>query len=129
MNIETISEFLKFLQEAEKEYKSAQETEKEAESQQQDIVHRVELHTDSYHKTARLGILLREVRRTHRKAKEAYELNEPVVHWIRENKPAIKSLERLLGSLRHIQEVQEKRAYWPRTEILKDFDKEGQSTE
>lgn len=125
MNIEVISEFLKFLREAEKEYKAAQETEKETESQLQDIDHRLELYTDSYHKTARLGKLICEVRRTRRKAKEAQELNEPVLSWIRDNKSAIKSLERLLGTVRHIREVQEKRAYWPRTDILKDWEKGG----
>lgn len=47
MDIEVISEFLKFLREAEKECKAAQETEKETESQLQDIDHRLELYTDS----------------------------------------------------------------------------------
>ncbi len=88
--------------------------------QPQDIAHRLELFTDSYHETARLGKLFRQVRRTRRQAKEAQELNGPIVDWAATNRPAVKHLERLLGTLRNIQELQKKRQYHPRTEILKD---------
>jgi len=118
MDPEIIAGFLNALREAEKTYRSAKSEESEAESQLQDIAHRLEIYTDSYHGTAQLGKLFRQVRRTRRKAKEEQEFAEPIVKWMEDNKQAVKSLEKLLGTLRHILEVQGKRAYFPRSHIL-----------
>ncbi len=115
---EKIADFLRFIKEAQQEYKEGVSGERETESQLQDIAHRLEIYTDSYHETAQLGKLFRQVRRTRREAKEAQELNEPLVNWAESSKAALKSLERLMGTLRHIREVQEKRAYFPRSHIL-----------
>jgi type I site-specific restriction endonuclease len=118
MNQEVIAELLLFMREVQKGYKEVVSIENETEKQLQDIAHRLEIYTDSYHETAKLGKLFREVRRTRRKAKEAQEYAEPVIRWIESNKAAMNSLEKLLGTLRHIQEVQGKRAYFPRSHIL-----------
>lgn len=118
MNQEVIAELLLFMREVQKGYKEVVSIENETEKQLQDIAHRLEIYTDSYHETAKLGKLFREVRRTRRKAKEAQEYVEPVIRWIESNKAAMNSLEKLLGTLRHIQEVQGKRAYFPRSHIL-----------
>ncbi len=117
MNQEVIAELLLFMREVQKGYKEVVSIENETEKQLQDIAHRLEIYTDSYHETAKLVKLFREVRRTRRKAKEAQEYAEPVIRWIESNKAAMNSLEKLLGTLRHIQEVQGKRAYFPRSHI------------
>lgn len=118
---ESITAVLQFLREMQREYKEAQETEQEADRQLQDVAHRLEIYTDSYHDTARLGKIFREVRRRRRKAKEAQEYTEPIIRWMENNRAAISSLEKLLGTLRHIREVQKKRAYFPRSHILDDM--------
>lgn len=118
---ESITAVLQFLREMQREYKEAQGAEQEADRQLQDIAHRLEIYTDSYHDTARLGKIFREVRRRRRKAKEVQEYAEPIIRWMENNRAAISSLEKLLGTLRHIREVQEKRAYFPRSHILDDM--------
>lgn len=123
MDPERIGNFLNFLREAERACKDAQHDEKEAENQLQDIEHRLEFHDDTYYDTARLAKLIRQVRRKRRVAKEVYELYSPAVDWAAKNKATIKELERLLGTLRHIKEVQGKRQYCNRTNILDDFQK------
>lgn len=122
---EIIALFLKTMQEAEKGYRFAKSEEREAEGQLQDIAHRLEIYTDSYHDTARLGRLFRQVRRNRRRAKEEQEFDEPIISWMENNKAALKSLERLLSTLRHIRDVQEKRSCYPRSHIL-DYMTDGQ---
>lgn len=117
-DLEKLHEFIQLLQDVRREYHSAQDAEKEADAQLQDIIHHLELHDDSYHETARLGKLIRQIRRERRKAKETVELLAPVDAWANENKAVIHSLERLLGTVCHIQEAQNKRVYRPRTEVL-----------
>lgn len=121
MNQEVIAELLLFMREVQKGYKEVVSIENETEKQLQDIAHRLEIYTDSYHDTARLGKIFREVRRRRRKAKEVQEYAEPIIRWMENNRAAISSLEKLLGTLRHIREVQEKRAYFPRSHILDDM--------
>lgn len=122
---EIIAEFLKTLRTVESGYRLAKKEESEAENQLQDIAHRLEIYTDPYHEIAKLGKLFRQIRRIRRKAKEEQEFSEPIISWMENNKQALKSLEKLLGTLRHIREIQEKRSYWPRSHIL-DYMTDGE---
>ncbi len=59
---EYISAFLDFVREAQIEYDVARMKQSEADSETQDILHRLELHDDSYHDMARLSKTLKEAR-------------------------------------------------------------------
>lgn len=75
---EHLEVFLSFLRDASAQAIQAIEDERETDKQTQDILHRLELYMDSYHETARLGKLLRQVRQCRRKAKETYERTKPI---------------------------------------------------
>lgn len=115
---EHLEVFLSFLRDASAQAGQAIEDGREADTQTQDILHRLELYADSYHETARLGKLLRQVRQRRRKAKEAYERTKPIADWCQENKAAIKSLERLLGVVHKAEERQQNRIWAPKTDVL-----------
>lgn len=117
-NSEKVAEFLDFLREAMRCCRQASEEEQQANAQTQDILHQLELGDHDSRAAARMAGLLRQVRRKRREAKDAYALANLVDHWAAVNKAAVKSLECLLGELRHMEELQNNRAYFPRTDIL-----------
>ena len=117
-NSEMVAAFLDFLREAMRCCRQAAEEERQANAQTQDILHQLELGDNDSCAAARMAGLLRQVRRKRREAKDAYALANLVDHWAAENKAAVKSLERLLGELRHMEEQQNDRAYFPSTDIL-----------
>lgn len=86
----------------------------------QDILHKLELEDVSYHDTAKLGKALMKVRENRRKAKDSVELNAPLVEWIQSHSDALKSLQKVLGETRKIEEKQRRRMYVPRTKIVEE---------
>ena len=82
---EYISAFLDFVREAQTEYDVARMKQSEADSETQDILHRLELHDDSYHDMARLSKTLKEARQDRRAAKDAISELDPICGWAREN--------------------------------------------
>ena len=115
---EHLEVFLSFLRDTSAQAGQSTEDWQETDKQTQDILHRLELYSDSYHETARLGKLLRQVHQRRRKAKEAYERTKPIADWCQENKASIKSLERLLGAVRKAEERQQSRMWAPKTDVL-----------
>lgn len=113
-----INAFLSYIRDCETRLHIACANEQETNDQTQDILHRLELQVDDYRMTAKLGKLLREVRKRRRAAKDARERLSAVDEWAARNQEAIKSLERLLGELRKIERKQNNRIYVPRTDIL-----------
>lgn len=81
-------------------------------------MHRLETEVDCNDETSRLGILLREVRRKRRVAKDKREVLTPIVDWLTSNGTDINSLYRTLGEVRKFEKRQGNRAYAPRTDIL-----------
>lgn len=119
-----IAAFLQFLRNSEQEFLAATDEESLAELETQDILHRLELNNDNYRDTAKLGQTLRRVRQERRGAKDTVELAKPINSWLIEHKNVVKSLERLLGEVRKVEERQEKRVYIPKTDILDEVLKE-----
>lgn len=76
---ESIAAFLQYLREVSAKYNLAVKDRQQAEEETQDILHRLELCEDNYHKTARLRELLREVRRKRREAKDMIDLTDPIL--------------------------------------------------
>ncbi len=115
----TVESFLAFLREADEQQRIADADEQYANDATQDILHRLELYDDAYEQTAELAVMLREVRRRRRLAKDKKELAEKVTVWKADNIQAVKSLERLLGVMRKQEESMKQRFYGERTNILK----------
>lgn len=110
--------FLSFLRNAKVEHQAAIEEETLTELETQDILHRLELYSDSYRERAKLANSLKLVRQRRRVAKDTYEVTKSIVRWAEDNKQVIRSLELLLGEVRKVEDRQEKRIYIPKTDIL-----------
>lgn len=110
-----IDAFLSFLRDCEQQFHMAEEDEREANNETQDILHSLELEPHDYRQFAALGRELREVRQRRRKAKDSLGVTEPVLRWLEENRAVVKSMERLLGDVRKIENRMENRIYVPRT--------------
>lgn len=63
---------------------------------------------------------LTKVRENRRKAKDSVELNAPLVEWIQSHSDALKSLQKVLGETRKIEDKQRRRMYVPRTKIVEE---------
>ena len=124
-----ISDFLKFLREAETIYAIADVTQKEADNETQDILHAMELDSLSYHYRARLSSALSAVRKKRRTAKDTAEIMKPVLEWKEKNRSALKSLETILGTVRTLEKDKDNRFYVKRTDIvqrtLQEHEKNG----
>ena len=122
-----IQDFLTFLDRCGEEYIAAAEQERSTDKETQDILHRLELHEDSYHDTARLAKAMRAVRRDRRAAKDTKTVAEPIVKWAGKNGHVIKGLERLLDEVQKAEEWTESRSYTERTDILDGIFGKGDS--
>ena len=124
-----ISDFLKFLREADTIYAIADRAQKESDNETQDILHSMELDSLSYHERARLSSALSAVRQNRRTAKDTAEIMKPVLEWKEKNRAAVKSLETVLGTVRTIEKEKENRFYVKRTDIvqrtLQEHEKNG----
>jgi len=116
---EAVENFLAFLREADEQQRVANTDEQYANDATQDILHRLELYDDPYEQTAELAVMLREVRRGRRLAKDAKELAGKVAARKVDNVSAVRSLEQLLGAMRKQEENMKQRFYGERTNILK----------
>lgn len=123
-NSEYISNFLKFLRESKMNYQIASEHENKANSETQDILHRMELKSDSYHNMAKMAKRLKQVRQERREAKDIKEVTEPILKWIREYEKIIRTLELILGDVRKAEERVKNRHYIEKTDVLKEIFKE-----
>lgn len=115
-----IENFLRFLRDAKEVYDISKLKENDTDNETQDILHKLELGNNSYHETAGLAKLLRTVRQERRKAKDNALMTAPIVDWVEENERVIKSLERLLGTVRKAEKSTEGRYYNQKTDILED---------
>ena len=124
-----ISDFLKFLREADTIYTIADVTQKESDNETQDILHAMELDSLSYHDRARLYSALSAVRQKRRTAKDTAEIMKPVLEWKEKNRAALKSLETILGTVRTLEKDKDNRFYVKRTDIvqrtLQEHEKNG----
>ena len=115
---EYISGFLDFMRESMMEYEIARTRQADADNETQDLLHRLELHDDSYHDMARISKELKRARQERRKAKDTISELEPVRKWSEENAKALKSLEQLLGAVRKAEKATQNRFYTERTDAV-----------
>lgn len=115
---EYISCFLDFMRESMVEYEIAKSGQANADNETQDLLHRLELHDDSYHDMARISRELKKARQERRKAKDAIIELQPILKWAEENARTLKSLEQLLGAVRKAEKATENRFYTDRTDAV-----------
>ena len=84
-------------------YKLAQEIHVPT-SRIQDILHELELTDLGYHRIAKLGVELRDLRRKRREAANTVDLLGPIVEWKNSNAQAVMKLTQAVGSMRRIDE-------------------------
>lgn len=115
---EGIKEFLDYLRDVETTYAAYVTAEVEANTETQDLLHFLEL-TDPDEAT-KIAVCnrIKEVRNERRRAKDYVTQAEPITTWIEANRPTIKSLEQLLGSVRKEERRGENRIFAPRTTII-----------
>lgn len=109
-----IETFLKSIRECKTSLMSANEDLNKHDKLTQDLLHRLELETLTYHKKAKTAIQLEEVRRERRKAKDTIEILEPIVKYCEDNKKALDHLNQLLGTVRNIEHKHKNRIYTPK---------------
>lgn len=98
----------------------------------EDVLHYIELENPDINEKAEAAEVLHGILKIRREIKDAQEMISPVSKWVSENKAVIKSLERMLGELRSVEERHRVRVYSPRTEVFDSLKKrftEGKDTE
>lgn len=118
MNSEALAAFLTLLRDAETEYVSALNTMNDTDAATQDLLHFLELQDPSPDEMVTVGERIVNIRQERRAAKDRSEVLGPVVDWIEANRAVVKSLERLLGEMRKIENKHVGRFYIPRTDAL-----------
>lgn len=120
--------FLKLLRSAEENERIASAEMSDIDKSKEDVLHYIELENPEDAERAEAISVLHDILQIRREIKDAFELIKPVSKWVRDNQPAIKSLERLLGELRNIEDRLEKRFYSPRTELFDELKKKSAET-
>ena len=121
MKIKTAKELedtINFFTQTTEDFQNNTENESLHDYETQDIL--LELEDVSYHDTAKLGKTLMKVRENRRKAKDSVELNAPLAEWIQSHSDVLKSLQKILGETRKIEDKQRRRMYVPRTKIVEE---------
>lgn len=113
----SIAAFLKFLKDASAELEVSKREVDYCERKTQDMLHELELiESMTYHERAHLSTDLVDIRRRRRAAKDMIELLTPIVEWRNDAKLIWDKLERVLGSIRKIEDRQKNRVYWKRAD-------------
>lgn len=113
---ELISDFLKFLEQVEKDYTWAIQEEVQAENLTQDYLHQLELLPFTYHERAKIAKKLSECRVQRRAMKDTIMLNGPVVEFLEteKGKVLIAQLQQVLGKVRKGERIIKERTYTPK---------------
>ena len=113
---EQISEFLKLLEQVEKDYAWAIQEESKSEMLTQDYLHQLELVPFTYHERAKVAKQLRDCRVHRRAMKDIMIVNGPIVDFIRteKGKVLISQLQQVVGKVRKEERHLQERAYNPK---------------
>lgn len=123
-----IEDFLNFIRLLQQEYDYSVAREQEQNDLTQDILHCLELEELSYHRQAKLGRYLKEVRRERRRYKDRIEELEAVAAFAKANRKFLNELEQILGAVRKQEKYHADRNYHPRVLKKEELEKvlEGQ---
>lgn len=111
---EHVSEFLSLMREALPDYDWCDEERSKCEMETQDILHTMELEDLKYGERAKLATELAKIRKYRRQCKDEQEELEPIVRFMKDNKPLFNKLDQLVGELRKVEKYHKTRHYYPR---------------
>lgn len=117
---EVISDFVRFLNDAQFSYTYVFDKVNEQDKLTQDILHSLELDGLKYSERARLATKLAAVRKERRMFKDIAEELEPVANFMEENKKLLNNFGALVGAVRKREKYHSSRRYIPR--IIKKED-------
>ena len=109
-----ISDFVKFLNDANFSYTYMLEKMSEQEKITQDILHSLELDDLKYSERAKLATKLAAARKQRRIYKDAVEELAPVADFLEDNKKLLNNFGALVGSVRKQEKYHSNRQYYPR---------------
>ena len=109
-----ISDFVKFLNDANFSYTYMLEKMSEQEKITQDILHSLELDDLKYSERAKLATKLATARKQRRIYKDAVEELAPVADFLEDNKKLLNNFSALVGSVRKQERYHSNRQYYPR---------------
>ena len=118
-----ISEFLKLLEQIEKDFEWAIQAEAQDENLTQDYLHQLELLPFSYHDRAKTAEKLKDCRIHRRAMKDTIAITAPIVDFARseKGKVLISNLQQVLGKVRKEERRLEERTYTPKVLSKEDF--------
>lgn len=119
---EELSNVLKYFRETEQLHKFAIGRIGELEQLQNDLLHKIEINCANVAERNKVATALRKCRVERRKYKDKVELMNGLIEFIDNNRPAIKKLEKILGSMRQVEENQDKRTYKPRVMTSEEWE-------
>jgi hypothetical protein len=110
---DAVSAFLLFVEQSRRDYEFSASEKTRLEAEINDIEHRMELETMTYHERARLAKELGEKLRQRREAKDTIEILEPIYKFYLEQKnaPFFNGLRETLGAMRKIEKKLSTRFY------------------
>lgn len=109
MYSEEIEQFLKMIKQCQIDYRYHYEIVGKKDKETQDLLHQLEL--GKYIERQKAATKLAKVRKERRAAKNIVESIEPIMKFIAENKKVVNTLDQLLGQVRKVENIQQRRVY------------------
>ena len=118
-----ISDYLKLMEQAKKDYDWYQEELIRLEQLTQDYLHKLELTEMPYHEQAKTARKLKECRKERRKAKEIITVTEPIVDFLNSEKGQmmVNQIQQVLGKVRKAEKNAALLQYAPRVLTMEEY--------
>ena len=125
---EEISRFVKFLEEARREYDRCEEERNRQEQLKLDYLHLLELRCSSYRDRAKISTLLRQCLVERRKCKDTMAVLEPLVQFLGTDrgKLVMNQLPQLVGAMRKEEKRIANQTYAPRAMTYVEYENAGE---
>lgn len=120
---EKLSSLLKEIRELQNQYAFSQGRIDDLELLQGDLLHKIEFNAGIASERNKIATQLKKMRNERRKHKEMVELHKELIVFLNDNQSQVKRLEKILGNMRKIEEMQSNRQYKPRSMTVEEFEK------
>lgn len=120
---EKLSSLLKEIRELQNQYAFSQGRIDDLELLQGDLLHKIEFNAGTASERNKIATQLKKMRNERRKHKEMVELHRELIVFLNDNQSQIKRLEKVLGNMRRIEEMQSNRQYKPRSMTVEEYER------
>lgn len=120
---EKLSNLLNEVRKFQSSYAFSQGRIEDLEHLQADLLHKLEFRAKDASDRNKIATALKKLRKERRGYKEKVELNKELIGFLNDNHSQIKKLEKILGNIRRIEEMQSNRQYKPRAMTTEEFEK------